>query len=138
MAARVLLLYRHLLQVAKQWPIDERRPGRVMQPVILERTKLEFRSNRTLVDSTQIATLVAEVCFTFILNRSFYLKGERALALLRDLQNNSLKRQFPVREQPIPDMGKRALKQLAKDADRKLHPERYGLFNRIKAIFTRK
>ena len=61
-AAQVLALYRQLLRVAKRWPLDERRPGRALQPFLVTETKAAFKNNRYVVDSERVAALIAEVC----------------------------------------------------------------------------
>lgn len=61
MAARVLFLYRHLLRLAKDWPVDDRRPGRVMQPHLVEKTKEAFRRNRSVTNRESVEALVSEV-----------------------------------------------------------------------------
>lgn len=57
----VLALYRQLLRIARKWPIDTRRPGRIMQPVLLEQTKAAFRRNRLVTDPIVISELVTQV-----------------------------------------------------------------------------
>ncbi|KJE89914.1 hypothetical protein CAOG_01316 [Capsaspora owczarzaki ATCC 30864] len=69
----VLALYKNLYRIAKLWPVDETRPGRDLGTHIKKAVREQFRTNASVTDQKQVATLVAQGQAELGSLRSIYL-----------------------------------------------------------------
>jgi hypothetical protein len=150
MSARseALRLYSHLIRIAKRWPMEEDRMGRVLKPVILQRIRADFARCKTLRDENEIKKALdfgkgelgslkkmldneymnAVRCSLDFLFFYFYFFG-------LSTHSKTNQNQFPIRAAPIPEVVKKSKKLLSNRMQNKQHTREGGkLFKLVRLL----